>query len=131
MCGVTGVFNVPNASQVLAMCLHAIQNRGGDGTGIITYDSDGKHSFKSPTRVSESFLKTDKTEMEKLTGDVGIGHCRYATAPNSNGPENIQPIGLEIDGAWISIAHNGNFPDFEETKKTNLSGETFFFSSRH
>ena len=40
-CGVFGVWNVPDAAAVTALGLHALQHRGQEATGIVSFDGSG------------------------------------------------------------------------------------------
>ncbi len=126
MCGIVGVYNIPDASQILRKMLHALQNRGTDATGIITLTGYEQFDFRSPKKSSDCLTQD---VLQRLEGTIGIGHNRYATASNSASEKNIQPLSLLVAGEPISIAHNGNFTNCAELEETVLKGTPFFSQS--
>jgi len=104
-CGVFGVFGNNDAGALTALGLHALQHRGQEGGGIVTFDGERFHSERRVGLVGDNF--TDRSVMDKLVGDRAIGHCRYATHGGS-GERNIQPLFAEFSGGGFAIAHNGN-----------------------
>jgi len=104
-CGVFGVLGKPDASALTALGLHALQHRGQEGAGIVTYD--GAH-FSAERRVGEirdTFSSEDA--IKSLPGTSAIGHVRYSTTGGS-GMRNVQPLYAEIAGHGVALAHNGN-----------------------
>jgi amidophosphoribosyltransferase len=104
-CGVFGVFADPDAAAHAALGLHALQHRGQEAAGIVTYDGTQFHSVKGPGHVSENF--NSETVMSQLTGDAAIGHVRYSTSGGTV-MRNIQPLFAEFAFGGLAIAHNGN-----------------------
>jgi amidophosphoribosyltransferase len=123
MCGVAGVYNLPNASQVIAKMLHALQHRGSDATGVITYDGFAHYKYTAPEKVSNALTPE---VLSKLVGTNGLGHNRYATTGSSKGVENIQPLSLKVGTEMFSIAHNRNFPDLTLIEEGVLRDTPFF-----
>ncbi|MCF8480458.1 MAG: amidophosphoribosyltransferase [Rhodospirillum sp.] len=104
-CGVFGVFADADAAAHAALGLHALQHRGQEAAGIVTYDGAQFHSVKGPGHVSENF--TSETVMSQLKGDSAIGHVRYSTSGGTV-MRNIQPLFAEFAFGGLAIAHNGN-----------------------
>ncbi len=104
-CGVFGVFAHTGAGALTALGLHALQHRGQEAGGIVSFDGDGFHSERHVGLVGDTFTK--RSVMDRLTGDRAIGHVRYATHGGS-GTRNIQPLFAEFSGGGFAIAHNGN-----------------------
>lgn len=111
-CGVFGVFNHPEASNLAYLGLYALQHRGQEGAGICS--SDGKHLYieKSMGLVADIF--TDK-RLKRLPGYIAVGHNRYSTAGSSM-LKNVQPIVANFALGSLAIAHNGNIVNAVELK---------------
>ncbi len=110
MCGIAGAIGVDNATESIRMMLHALQNRGQQSAGIVSIDDMKKHEYRSKGTV----IEFPQEELDLLVGSIAIGHNRYATATNSDGPKNMQPFLVTIRGEPIAIAHNGNFMNMAE-----------------
>lgn len=102
-CGVFGIYNVNNASELTYYGLHALQHRGQEGTGIVSYDGEF-NKLKGPGLVTEVF---NESNLKTLTGNIAIGHVRYSNN-NSKGMENIQPLYFKHHTGDFAICHNGN-----------------------
>ena len=76
-CGVFGVSNHEDSSALVALGLHALQHRGQEGCGIVSFDGKNFHSEKRQGLVGDHFTKGDV--IEKLPGKFAIGHNRYST----------------------------------------------------
>ena len=104
-CGIFGISNYTDASAMVALGLHALQHRGQEGCGIVSYDGKNYHSEKRQGLVGDHFTKGDV--IKKLPGDFAIGHNRYSTTGETS-LRNIQPFFADLHGGGISLAHNGN-----------------------
>tara|TARA_B100002051_G_scaffold276672_1_gene326763 strand:+ start:3380 stop:4816 length:1437 start_codon:yes stop_codon:yes gene_type:complete len=104
-CGVFGIYDIEDASALTALGLHALQHRGQEGCGIVSFDGKNFHSEKRQGLVGDNF--TNKDILKKLPGKFAIGHNRYSTAGESS-LRNIQPFFADLHGGGIAIAHNGN-----------------------
>ena len=104
-CGVFGISGSKDAAALTALGLHALQHRGQEGCGIISYDGNSYHSERKFGLVGDNFTK--KQSLEKLKGKIAIGHNRYSTT-GGEAIRNIQPFYTDLHGGAISIAHNGN-----------------------
>ena len=104
-CGVFGISNHDDASAMVALGLHALQHRGQEGCGIVSYDGKSYHSEKRQGLVGDHF--TDQKILEKLPGNFAIGHNRYSTTGETSF-RNIQPFFADLHMGGLSIAHNGN-----------------------
>jgi amidophosphoribosyltransferase len=122
MCGIIGVFNVEEASKYATLGLHNLQHRGQEGAGMISR-TDTFHFHTDYGRVHDVF--GDPEVIEKLPGDMAIGHVRYSTA---GGPSeaNIQPLFYKLDFGDFAIAHNGNLTDGEEVREKLISEGAIF-----
>src|SRR3954452_4137956 len=104
-CGVFGVWNVPDASAVTALGLHALQHRGQEATGITSFDGTRFHSHRGMGLVGDNF--GDARVIEKLPGRIAIGHNRYATTGDTI-LRNVQPLYADFEFGGFAVAHNGN-----------------------
>ena len=104
-CGVFGISNHEEASAMVALGLHALQHRGQEGCGIVSFDGRNYHSEKRQGLVGDHF--TDPKILEKLPGNFAIGHNRYSTTGETS-LRNIQPFFADLHMGGLSVAHNGN-----------------------
>ncbi len=104
-CGVFGISNAKDASALTALGLHALQHRGQEGCGIVTFDGSHYFSEKRFGLVGDNFNK--EKVLKKLKGNYAIGHNRYSTT-GENTLRNIQPFFADTNAGGIGVAHNGN-----------------------
>ena len=104
-CGIFGISNQNDASALVALGLHALQHRGQEGCGIVSFDGKNYHSEKRQGLVGDHF--TDTNILKKLPGDFAIGHNRYSTTGETS-LRNIQPFFADLHMGGLSVAHNGN-----------------------
>jgi amidophosphoribosyltransferase len=104
-CGVFGVWNVPDAAAVTALGLHALQHRGQESAGIVSFDGEKFHSHRGLGSVGDNF--GDKAVIDRLPGRIAIGHNRYATTGDTV-LRNVQPLYADFEFGGFAVAHNGN-----------------------
>ena len=104
-CGVFGIFGHTDASAIVALGLHALQHRGQEAAGIVTYDGKHFHAERKLGLVSDTFTKS--RILEQLTGKTAVGHVRYSTTGETV-LRNVQPLFADLAGGGFAIAHNGN-----------------------
>ena len=104
-CGIFGISNYQDASALVALGLHALQHRGQEGCGIVSFDGKNYHSEKRQGLVGDHF--TDPDTLKKLPGSFAIGHNRYSTTGETS-LRNIQPFFADLHMGGLSLAHNGN-----------------------
>ena len=104
-CGVFGIFGHPDASAIVALGLHALQHRGQEAAGIVSFDGAVFHSERRPGLVGDSF--SDRSTIEHLEGPAAIGHVRYSTTGGTI-LRNVQPLFAELASGGLAVAHNGN-----------------------
>jgi amidophosphoribosyltransferase len=124
-CGVFGVFNTPNAAQVVALGLHALQHRGEEACGMASFDGQGFYTERHMGHVAESFSGADLAE--RLPGSYAIGHTRYSTA-GASVLRNVQPMFADLEAGGVALAHNGNLTNFL-TLRERLVSEGHIFQS--
>src|SRR6058998_3310324 len=104
MCGIFGIANHSDASQMTYLGLYALQHRGQESTGISSSDGGQVYTHKSMGYVADVFSEDVIT---KLKGLNAIGHTRYSTAGDSN-EGNAQPIVVKCTHGTVALVHNGN-----------------------
>ena len=104
-CGVFGIFGHPDAAAITALGLHALQHRGQEAVGIVSYDGTKFHAEKGLGLVGDNF--SDAAVIARLPGAAAIGHVRYATT-GETALRNVQPLFAELHGGGFAVAHNGN-----------------------
>ena len=104
-CGVFGIFGHPDATALTALGMHALQHRGQEAAGIVSYDGKRFHSERRLGLVGDTFSKRDV--IDRLPGDTAVGHVRYSTTGETI-LRNVQPLFAELTGGGFAIAHNGN-----------------------
>jgi len=104
-CGIFGVFNHPEASNLTYLGLYALQHRGQESCGIVSSDGIDLHAHKSMGLVADVF--GNQEIFKSLPGKAAIGHVRYSTT-GSSVIKNVQPIMVDYSRGSIAVAHNGN-----------------------
>jgi amidophosphoribosyltransferase len=104
-CGVFGISNSNDAAALTALGLHALQHRGQEGCGIVTFDGNKYYSEKRFGLVGDNFNK--EKVLKSLPGNYAVGHNRYSTT-GDNTLRNIQPFFADTNAGGIGVAHNGN-----------------------
>lgn len=104
-CGVFGIFNHPDAAAITALGLHALQHRGQEAAGIVSYDGKRFHSERRLGLVGDTFSRREV--IDRLPGQIAIGHVRYSTTGETI-MRNVQPLFAELNAGGFAIGHNGN-----------------------
>jgi amidophosphoribosyltransferase len=104
-CGVFGIFNHTDAAALTALGLHALQHRGQEAAGIVSFDGSHFHTERRVGLVGDHF--TSRPVIERLKGDVAIGHVRYSTCGDPV-LRNVQPLFVDLDSGGFALGHNGN-----------------------
>ena len=112
MCGIFGVFNQPEASKLAYLGLYALQHRGQESAGIASSDGKSIYPYIQMGLVADIF---NQENLEKLKGDIAIGHVRYSTAGVSQ-LKNAQPLVINYAKGQLAIAHNGNLVNAAQVK---------------
>jgi amidophosphoribosyltransferase len=122
MCGIVGVVAHTPVNQLLYDGLLLLQHRGQDAAGIVTSEGAMFHIHKGPGYVRDVFRTRN---MRELSGNLGIGHCRYPTAGSAASEFEAQPFYVNSPFG-ITLAHNGNLTNSEALKR-----ELFQLDFRH
>ena len=125
-CGVFGVGNAKDASALTALGLHALQHRGQEGCGIVTFDGEKYHSEKRFGLVGDNFNK--EKVLKNLRGNYAIGHNRYSTT-GENTLRNIQPFFADTNAGGIGVAHNGNLTNSISLRNKLVEDGAIFYTT--
>lgn len=118
-CGVFGIYDFDghDVASTIYYGLLALQHRGQESSGIAVCDTLGPrgkvNAYKGMGLVNEVF---DPEILDKLKGNLGVGHVRYSTAGSST-HENAQPLVLNYVKGTLALAHNGNLINTPELKR--------------
>ena len=104
-CGVFGIFGAPQAAAHVALGLHALQHRGQEAAGIVSYQEGQFFTHRALGLVGDNFNKP--SVIERLPGASAIGHNRYSTSGIPH-LRNVQPFFAEYSFGGMALAHNGN-----------------------
>ena len=122
-CGIFGISNYQDASALVALGLHALQHRGQEGCGIVSFDGKNYHSEKRHGLVGDHF--TESETIKKLPGNFAIGHNRYSTTGETS-LRNIQPFFADLHMGGLSVAHNGNLTNALILRETLVKDGAIF-----
>ena len=125
-CGIFGISNAKDASALTALGLHALQHRGQEGCGIVTFDGKQYFSEKRFGLVGDNFNK--EKILKKLQGNYAIGHNRYSTT-GENTLRNIQPFFADTNAGGIGVAHNGNLTNSISLRKKLVDEGAIFYTT--
>ncbi len=104
-CGVFGIMRHSQAAAVTALGLHALQHRGQEAAGIVSFDGDDFRVEHTLGLVGDHF--SSELVIGKLKGRAAIGHVRYATTGDT-AMRNVQPLYADFEFGGFALAHNGN-----------------------
>src|SRR5205807_10322322 len=104
-CGVFGVYGHPEAAAITALGLHALQHRGQEAAGIVSFDGARFHSERRLGLVGDTFSRREV--IERLPGNAAVGHVRYSTT-GATVLRNVQPLFAELNAGGFAVGHNGN-----------------------
>lgn len=125
-CGVFGVFGHDDAAALTALGLHALQHRGQEASGIVTFDGENFLAHRALGLVDENFNSSET--ISKLKGRAAIGHNRYATTGGA-GLRNVQPLYGDLAFGGFAIAHNGNLTNALTIREKLVENGSLFQSS--
>ncbi|WP_372881524.1 amidophosphoribosyltransferase [Psychromonas sp.] len=115
MCGIVGIVGSTPVNQSIYDALTVLQHRGQDAAGIVTIDEDNFKQRKANGMVKDVF---ESKHMQRLKGNIGIGHVRYPTAGSSSAAE-AQPF--YVNSPWgLALAHNGNLTNAHHLRESLL-----------
>ncbi|MGL4309536.1 MAG: amidophosphoribosyltransferase [Paracoccaceae bacterium] len=129
-CGIYGVIGLADAANFVALGLHALQHRGQEAGGIVSYDpAEGFNNARRFGYVRDNFTKPEL--MATLPGSLAIGHVRYSTAGSKGHTaiRDVQPFFGEFAIGGCAIAHNGNLTNAAALRKQLIERGAIFQSS--
>ena len=125
-CGVFAIHGSKDAATNTALGLHSLQHRGQEAAGIVTMSGKLFSSHFADGLVADNFTSQDI--VNKLEGDIAIGHVRYSTA-GSKGAQNFQPICAQLACGFLGVAHNGNLTNANTLKNKLIKRGAIFQST--
>ena len=125
-CGVFGIYGHDDASAIVALGLHALQHRGQEAAGIVSYDDGVFHSERRQGLVGDNF--SDRGTIERLAGRSAIGHVRYSTTGGTI-LRNVQPLFADLDTGGFAVAHNGNLTNALTLRKQLVASGAIYQST--
>ncbi len=123
-CGVFGIYNHSEASKLTYLGLYALQHRGQESAGIVSFDGNYLRLEKGMGLVADIF---GEERLHALPGHAAIGHVRYSTAGDSL-LKNAQPFVVDYARGSLAIAHNGNLVNAQVLRE-KLEDEGSIFQS--
>ena len=125
-CGVFGIWNHEEASNMVYLGLYALQHRGQEGCGIVSLHDNQLLIKKGLGLVCDNFKQED---LKKLKGKSAIGHVRYSTT-QAHDLVDVQPLMASFQGRFLALAHNGNLTNAHHLRaKLENTGAIFQSSS--
>lgn len=113
MCGIFGIYNHRDASELVYLGLYSLQHRGQESAGIVSSDGQRFLSKIGQGEVQEVFTKED---LVRLNGRIAVGHTRYSTF-GATDIKNAQPIVVKCSKGLLALAHNGNLVNAKYLRK--------------
>ena len=124
-CALMGVYGHQEAANLVYLGLYAQQHRGQEGAGIVSSDGSLLLSHRGLGLVADVF---DQEILDRLVGDMAIGHNRYATSGRTL-LKNTQPFVVEFARGGLAVAHNGNLVNALELREALEARGAIFQSS--
>jgi amidophosphoribosyltransferase len=113
-CGVFGIYGHPEAAAHTALGLHALQHRGQEACGIVSFDGERFNAHRALGQVGDNF--SSESVISLLAGHAAIGHNRYATT-GATLLRNVQPLFADFEFGGFAIAHNGNLTNAYQLRR--------------
>ncbi|MEW6379884.1 MAG: amidophosphoribosyltransferase [bacterium] len=124
-CGLVGIYGHSEAARLAYLGLYALQHRGQESAGIISWDGHELKTERSMGLVAEVFTEE---RLDRLPGEVAVGHVRYSTAGDSSLNE-AQPLVVRYSGGVMAIAHNGNIVNALQIRERLVEEGSIFQST--
>jgi len=125
-CGIFGIYDNPDATAHTALGLHALQHRGQEAAGVVSYDGEHFHSHRALGLVGDNFSK--QKIIDRLPGSMAIGHVRYSTTGDTV-LRNVQPLFADFKFGGLAVAHNGNLTNAYGMRKSLVEKGCIFQST--
>jgi amidophosphoribosyltransferase len=124
-CGIFGAINAFDAAAATALGLHALQHRGQEAAGIVSFDGSEFYVRRGLGHVAENFSSSGA--IAELPGHMAVGHVRYSTTGGA-GLRNVQPLYADLASGGFAVAHNGNISN-AMMLRADLVGKGSIFQS--
>ncbi|HWX60849.1 amidophosphoribosyltransferase [Bradyrhizobium sp.] len=118
-CGVFGIFGHSEAAAITALGLHALQHRGQEAAGIVSFDGTRFHSERRLGLVGDTFSRGEV--IDRLPGGTAVGHVRYSTT-GATILRNVQPLFAELATGGFAVGHNGNLTNGLSLRRDLIRG---------
>ena len=125
-CGVFGIYDHADASAMTALGLHALQHRGQEAAGVVSFDGEHFYNHRALGLVGDNF--SSKEVINNLPGTMAVGHTRYSTQGHTV-LRNVQPLFGEFSFGGLAIAHNGNLTNAIALRKALVKRGCLFQST--
>ncbi len=125
-CGVFGIFGVEEAATHTVLGLHALQHRGQEAAGIVTFDGRHFNAHRALGHVADNF--SSESVIGRLRGHMAIGHVRYSTTGDTV-LRNVQPLFADLQFGGFAIAHNGNLTNAYSIRRELVKRGALFQST--
>lgn len=125
-CGVFGAIGAPDAAAITALGLHALQHRGQEAAGIVSFDGTEFFVRRGLGHVAENF--SGQEAIAALPGVMAAGHVRYSTTGGA-GLRNVQPLYADLAAGGFAVAHNGNISNAATLRAELVSRGAIFQST--
>jgi amidophosphoribosyltransferase len=122
-CGVFGIYGHDDAAALTVLGLHALQHRGQEATGIVSFNNNNFYAHRAAELVGKAF--GDPDVMARLKGFGAIGHNRYSTTGETI-VRNIQPLYADLAFGGFGIAHNGNLTNAHTLRQELVQSGALF-----
>ncbi|MFZ4762740.1 MAG: amidophosphoribosyltransferase [Alphaproteobacteria bacterium] len=125
-CAVFAIHGHRQAAALTVLGLHALQHRGQEATGIVSFDGEQFNTHRALGLVGDNFSSSEV--VEKLHGHAAIGHNRYATSGDTV-LRNVQPLFADFDCGGFAIGHNGNLTNARQLRQQLIKDGAIFHST--
>jgi amidophosphoribosyltransferase len=125
-CGVFGIYGDDDAAARTALGLHALQHRGQEAAGLVSYDGEQFHAHRDQGHVGDIF--SSEEVIGRLPGHAAIGHVRYSTTGDTV-MRNVQPLFAELNFGGFALAHNGNLTNARGLRRELVQRGSLFQST--
>ena len=125
-CAVFGILRHSDAAAHTALGLHALQHRGQEAAGMVTFDGHQFHAHRDLGLVGDIF--SSEQIMSRLAGHAAIGHSRYSTTGDTV-LRNVQPLFADLEVGGLALAHNGNLTNAYQLRRELVHRGSLFQST--
>ena len=123
-----GVFGSADAGADTALGLHALQHRGQEATGIVSWDGRQFQSHRGLGHVADNFAAGAQGAVRRVAGHAAIGHNRYSTS-GDGALRNVQPLFAETELGGLALCHNGNLTNAQDLRRSLVRQGCLFQST--